>query len=237
MKTMWVVAASNSQRQNCWGYSLSTIKEPLASLVCGRHLHSPITDHSIERLRHLFAAALSYSADGPTRGLEQLLVIEHSREILFLHGTSRPEKLWPTDHWIGLGKQMTQMGYKIVIPAGSEFEAERAKTLASAIGSDAIVLEQLSVADISNRIRRAAGVVGVDSGLMHLAVALSRPTVAVMTADHQLKFLAKRFAPFWAEHAAVVIPHQAGADITPAMVFAAWQGLDQQPKIRGALSE
>jgi hypothetical protein len=51
-----------------------------------------------------------------------------------------------------------------------------------------------------------------------------------MTADHQLKFLAKRFAPFWAEHAAVVIPHQAGADITPAMVFAAWQGLGHQPK-------
>lgn len=230
IKTMWVVAASNSKRQNCWGYSLSTIKEPLASLVCGRHVQSPITDHSIERLRHLFAAALSYAADGPPLGLERPLVIEHSREILFLHGTSRPEKLWPTQHWISLGKQMTQMGYRVAIPAGSELEARRANTLASAIGSDAIVLEQLSVADLGNRIRHAAGVVGVDSGLMHLAVALNRPTVAIMTADHQLKFLAKRFAPFWAAHAAVVVPHQVGADITPSMVFSAWQGLEHPPR-------
>jgi len=235
MKTMWVVTASNSRRQNCWGYSLSNIKEPLASLVCGRHVHSPVTDHSIERLRQLFAAALSYAADGPTLGFEQPLVVEHSGEILFLHGTSRPEKLWPTHHWISLGKQMTQIGYTIVIPAGSELEAKRAKALASAIDPDVIVLEQISVADLSNRIRRAAGVVGVDSGLMHLAVALNRPTVAIMTADHQLKFLAKRFAPFWASHAAVVIPHQVGADITPSMVFSAWQGLDQQPKIKRRL--
>jgi heptosyltransferase I len=229
IKTMWITASARCASEHRWGYSRSTVKEPLSALACGRHLHSPPSDHAIERLRHLFASALDYVASGAAPVLPPMDASKDSREVFFLHGTSRQEKSWPLDEWISLGQQMSAMGFQICIPSGSEPEFQQAQRIASGIGPQALALERLSIAELAVRIRRSAGVVGVDSGLMHLAVALSRPTVAVMTADHQPKFLATRFAPFWASHARVVAPGQAFEPIPASKVLTAWQAIDRGP--------
>ncbi len=227
MKTMWITASARCAREHRWGYSRPTVKESLSALAYGKHLHSPPTDHAIERLRHLFASTLDYVAAGAAPVLPSMDASKDSREVFFLHGTSRQEKAWPLKEWIMLGQQMTSMGFQICIPYGSESEFQQAQRMATGIGPQAVVLGRLSIAELALRIRRSAGAVGVDSGLMHLAVALSRPTVAVMTADHQPKFLATRFAPFWARHARVVAPSQAFEPIPAARVLSAWQAIDR----------
>ncbi len=148
--------------------------------------------------------------------------------ILLLHGTSRQEKSWPIDAWAELGQGLTADGYRLQLPWGSAAEHAAALQIANAIGESAEVLPQMSIGELAQALLYADGAVGVDSGLMHLSVALGRPTVAVMTASHLPKFAAARFAPFWAANARVVARASAQAKVTPADVRLAWRQLVQR---------
>ncbi len=166
--------------------------------------------------------------DGPRsslRGAEGDVAIH--REILFLHGTSRAEKSWPLESWIELGRTLSSQGYQIVLPWGSAQEHEQAQKIALGIGGQyAQVLPKLGIGELAQKLQHSAGSIGVDSGLMHLSVALGCPTVAVMAASHLPKFSANRFAPFWAPHAKVVQREASGdSPISPAAVVSAWRAL------------
>jgi heptosyltransferase-1 len=65
-----------------------------------------------------------------------------------------------------------------VLPWGDEAERARAERLARSLGR-AVVPPRLSIAEAAGLIGHAAAVVGLDTGLMHLAVALRTPVVAV----------------------------------------------------------
>lgn len=233
IKSAWVTAAARCPRQQRWGFDWSTIREPLASLAVGRKVHAPAQWHAIERLRTLFSAALGYSPMGlapvlnhsvsdsqPTTGQQPI--------VLLLHGTSRLEKSWPIDAWAELGRTLAADGYRIQLPWGSPAEHDMALQIANAIGESAVVLPKMSIAQLARALTNADGAIGVDSGLMHLSVALGRPTVAVMTASHLPKFAATRFAPFWAAHARVVERTSTQQQITATDVALAWQQLAKQ---------
>jgi heptosyltransferase-1 len=64
---------------------------------------------------------------------------------------------------------------------GSAVERERASRLASAIPG-AVAAPAMSIPDLAGLLAGARAVVGVDTGLTHLAVALKIPTVAIYTA-------------------------------------------------------
>jgi heptosyltransferase-1 len=161
-------------------------REPLAARW--HDVHHPIAwqQHFQDRCRQMVAAALGYRVDGPPRfGLvappaAPELVPEHPYAVL-VHGTSRDDKLWPEAHWRALATHLAKAGFDALLPWGSAGEHGRSERIAAGIGT-VRVLPKLDLPALAGLIRGAAIVVGVDTGLVHLAAALGTPTVALFVA-------------------------------------------------------
>ncbi|MFM2058461.1 MAG: lipopolysaccharide heptosyltransferase [Pseudomonadota bacterium] len=137
--------------------------------------------HVVDRSRQLAARALGYTLDGsPDYGLGRAAPPQPGQAPLLVcvHGTSRDDKLWPEADWIQLGQRAVAAGWRLAFPQGSDAEAERARRLADAIGAaHCDCWPRISLDELAERMAAAQGVIGVDSGLSHLAVALDLPHV------------------------------------------------------------
>ncbi|VBE79604.1 lipopolysaccharide heptosyltransferase I [Burkholderia pseudomallei] len=100
---------------------------------------------------------------------------------LFFHATSNDDKRWPTDRWSAVAREMRARGLRVLLPWGSEREREEAQRIA-ARAPGAVVLPRLTLADVARKIDRAALVIGVDTGFVHMAHALEKPTVMIFCA-------------------------------------------------------
>jgi heptosyltransferase-1 len=101
---------------------------------------------------------------------------------VLLTATSRDDKLWPLDRWIAVGRALHERGIACLLPAGSASERERTARLALEIPG-AIALPPLDLAQLAGQLAAARIVIGVDTGLVHLAAALGRPTLALFCAS------------------------------------------------------
>ncbi|WP_281663860.1 lipopolysaccharide heptosyltransferase I [Paraburkholderia fungorum] len=146
--------------------------------------------HVVERTRQLVAAALDDPQPQPTddidfgidTGRAALALSEANLNlpvpyVVFVHATSRADKQWPDTAWIELGQSLVRRGASIVLPWGSEEERATSERLAKEFGGAAIVPPRLSLPAVVGLIEGAAATVGVDTGLVHIAAALKRPTV------------------------------------------------------------
>lgn len=164
------------------GLSRGSAREGLASLAYRRQVAVPRARHAIDRIRALFAGALGYPPPaGPPqygiRGASGASARPAMPRCLLLHGTTWESKLWPVPFWRELAERAAGEGYEVVVPWASEEERVRAGQVAD--GTPAQVLDRLPLADLADELAAAALVVGVDSGLAHLAAALEVPTVVV----------------------------------------------------------
>jgi heptosyltransferase-1 len=100
---------------------------------------------------------------------------------VLLHATSRDDKLWDAQNWIALGTHLQRAGLIAVLPWGNEKEKERAARLCTAI-PNSICAPQLDLAEAATLLGKARAVIGVDTGLSHLAAALNVPTIGIYTA-------------------------------------------------------
>jgi heptosyltransferase-1 len=137
--------------------------------------------HAVQRARHVAAGALGYALDGPPEfnlKAPDLSPAWLPREpyAVFFHGTARAAKGWPPASWIALGNRLAQRGLPVLLPWGSAAERAAAQALAAAM-PDARVLPALPLMEAVLLAQRAALVVGVDTGLTHIAAAYERPTV------------------------------------------------------------
>lgn len=168
------------------GYTRGSAREPLASWFYDRTFSVGKDLHAVERNRLLAAAALGYDTAGapsygictPDIALPWLTAQPYS---VLLHATSRDDKLWDEENWIALGKHLHLNGMRAVLPWGSEKERARAERL-SALIPDALCAPRLNLNEAAALLGRARAVVGVDTGLSHLAAALDVPTVGIYTA-------------------------------------------------------
>ncbi|HEX5507317.1 MAG TPA: lipopolysaccharide heptosyltransferase I [Pseudolabrys sp.] len=164
------------------GYDRASIRESVASLFYEvRHSVSREL-HAIDRNRILTGRALGYSPEGaPDYGLiRSQLATAPSQYAVLLHATARHEKEWPEKNWIALGNALKSSGADLVLPWGSEAERARSERLAAAL-PHARVSERKPLDDVARLIAGASFVVGVDTGLLHLAAALGVPLVAIFT--------------------------------------------------------
>ena len=219
LKTAWITASIRCPRQARFSFDWSTSREPLSSLAAGSGVHAPMHQHAIARLRALCGQALGYQPVGPITALESHR--PQGNSVMFFHGTTRQEKSWPMQEWITLGRALNQHGLDVQLVWGSPQEQQMGEALTEAIGGRAQLLPKSSLAQLAQHMRSARAVVGVDSGLMHLAVALGVPTLAVMSASHLERFSASRFAPYWAAHARVITRADATQSIPAQQVLAA----------------
>jgi len=168
------------------GPDRASIREPIATLAHDVHHAIDPNQHLIDRCRQLAAAALGYRAEGPPRfGLVAPVaaggVMPEAPYVVFLHATSRPDKLWPEANWRALIGAFTRAGFVVLLPWGSTDERARSERLAAGEGR-ARVPARLPLDALAALIARAELVVGVDTGLVHLAAALGTPTVSLFVA-------------------------------------------------------
>ncbi len=189
--------------------------------------------HVVERARELCARALGYAvpkhlsyglrlrsgregAHGATESVQAQDAAGESRPlVLLVHGSSRADKLWPEPHWVELGRRIIEDGYRIALVHGSDDEEARSRRIARAQGKQSVVWPRLELDALLDRMSRSRGVVGVDSGLSHLAVALDLPHVQIYNLD-----TAWRTGPSARRHQVAIV-----ADPTPALepVWNLWQ--------------
>ncbi|MCB1707795.1 MAG: lipopolysaccharide heptosyltransferase I [Halioglobus sp.] len=165
-----------------YGMDRASARERLAALAYDHLIGVPRDMHAVERIRTLFASALNYPLP---RGLgsyglggDVAPVTHLPRGLLFFHGTARSEKLWPEARWVALAALAEAAGYRVWLPWGNEEEHQRARRIARDC-DNAEVLPSLTLRELAGLLLGAAGAVAVDTGLGHLAAALSVPTVSL----------------------------------------------------------
>lgn len=166
------------------GQDSRSTREPLASWWYDKRHSIDQRQHAVERNRLLFAKSLGYEkAETPADyAIESHFVnaplTSKQPYLVFLHATTRANKLWPEHHWRELIGLFSSSGIRIKLPWGTEYEHQRAQRLAQRFDY-AEVLPGLTLDQIGLVIAEASAIVSVDTGLSHLAAALNRPNVTL----------------------------------------------------------
>lgn len=168
------------------GYDRRSIRESLASFFYQRRYPVSVTLHAAERMRRLCAQALGYALP---KAMDYGLAAQPVRPswlaarpfVVGLHATARPDKAWAEPNWIELGRRAAAEGLALVLPWGSDAERAQAERVAGA--ASAVVAPRLSFTELAGLFAAASAVVGVDTGLTHLASAVGAPVVAIYAAS------------------------------------------------------
>jgi heptosyltransferase-1 len=188
----------------------------------------PWHSHACERGRLLASQVMGYVV--PTRidfGLQVHVTASSADDtpnvsvpsgtVALVHGTSRDDKLWPLAHWVTLGQRLLAQGRSLALLHGNEVERERSEALARELPG-AVVWPRLRLDQMLQPLSRCAGVIGVDSGPSHLAVALDLPHVQLYNFD-----TAWRTGPPDVPHQRAVLGHPCP---TVEAVWSAWQACE-----------
>ena len=158
--------------------------------------------HAVQRAREVCAQALRYKlsenaiftpkyrllagVNAASVAINNAAKIDAKTTVVFAHGSSREDKLWPVSHWVEFGQRLHAQGFRIALVHGSAAEEQRSQVIADqlSIGADkAVVWPRLGLDAMVDVMANTAGVVGVDSGLSHMAVALDLPHVQIYNFD------------------------------------------------------
>lgn len=148
--------------------------------------------HAVLRGRLVAARALGYKIDSVPPDFNMQAPDLHPDWLpnndyaVFFHGTAGIQKKWPAHDWITLGKYINRLNLPILLPWGNRTELLEAEQLASH-SSGMQVLPKLSMMEAIVLAERATLVVGVDTGLTHIAAAYHRPTIELYTASPRWK--------------------------------------------------
>ena len=165
------------------GLDWRSARESLAALCYDKTFAVDPQAHAVVRYRMLASLAFDLAADLPLDyGVQipndRLNWLSPGRYAVLLHATSRKEKLWPELDWIALGTALLANGIGSVLPWGSLAEYERAQRLVGQIPK-AIIAPRLSLTEAALMLKQASVVIGVDTGLVHLATAVGTPTIGI----------------------------------------------------------
>ncbi len=191
------------------GFDWSSAREPLASLAYQRRFRIDQKQHAIKALRALAAQALDYRIDAlprfglappPLEGLAQMPGGALAPDsVVLLHMTARADKQWPAERWRELARRLDASSREVVVPWGNDAEHARAHAIAHGLAR-VRVPERLSLTQCAALLAHARAVVGLDTGLTHLASAFGRPLV-FMVPDTP-RWPRYRAEPFWLPQAA-----------------------------------
>lgn len=183
IKSALIAALARGRRH---GFDRASAREPFAARFYDAVHPVPGELHAVERNRRLAGAALGYAPDPRcdyglrVAGEVQMPARAHASSpyALLLTMTSRHDKLWPEERWRALVLWLHGLGVRCVLPWGTDEERSRCTRIAMA-GPDAVVPERMPLSDLARLARGARCVIGVDTGLTHLAAALEVPVVGL----------------------------------------------------------
>ena len=161
--------------------------EPISRMFHDLSVPVGLRTHAVERARIVAAKAMGYAIDHkppefnlapPSTRATSSAWLPDAPYAAFFHGTARAAKQWPQQHWIDLGRHLQGRGLPVMLPWGSEDERKTAQAIQAQL-PNAAVLPKLPLMEAILLAQRAALVVGVDTGLTHVAAAYCRPTVEI----------------------------------------------------------
>ncbi|MFT6589980.1 MAG: heptosyltransferase-1 [Rhodoferax sp.] len=169
--------------------------EAPARWVADVALTLPMHTHAVARSRQVCAQALGYALPSTlTYGLlartkqtplalnSPGVGVSPKGVVALVHGTSRANKQWSLASWQDLGQRLNDSGYAVALPHGSHEEQQFAQAIAAGL-RQVVVWPRLGLDALTDALAACAGVVGVDSGLSHIAVALDLPHVQLYNFD------------------------------------------------------
>jgi heptosyltransferase I len=173
------------------GYSRDVARESLAARFYTRAFNIANDQHAVQRNRELAASAFGYV---PPSVLDYGIAAPDQSEwrsrssprsspnnapyVVLLHATSRADKQWPLPYWQELGTILAANGVQSILPWGAAEERITSEKIAAGI-PNALIPPPLKLSAAAAMLAGAIRIVGVDTGLAHLAVALKRPTVGL----------------------------------------------------------
>jgi heptosyltransferase-1 len=170
-----------------WGYDKKSITEAPASYFYQHKATVSKTLHAITRNRQLLAQALSYSIDdlaldyGIADANHYTLPVNFplpDHYIIGFHATSREDKEWNLARWHQFIPHIGQQGYDLLLPWGNEREYQRAEQLALH-HENVQCLPKCSLNELAALTQKATAVIGMDTGLMHIAAAFNKKGIAL----------------------------------------------------------
>ena len=149
--------------------------------------HSPAR-HEIDNFRALIQALGATACSFP-KIRPDILKVEADpaagRTVVFhpwASGFKSHLREWQTENWVALGNLLISKGYRVMITGGPE-DAARPTALANAMGArpeaTIVLAGKASLRDTAVALIQAAAVVSVNTGIMHLAALMNRPTLAL----------------------------------------------------------
>ena len=191
--------------------------------VADVHIACEWHSHALDRGRHVCAQALGYSLPRLQPGLEaQAHGDVAPQTVALVHGSSRADKEWPLAHWQALGQALQGQGFQLAMPHANDTELQTARAVADAC-SGTVIWPRCDLAQLSQRLAACVGVVGVDSGVSHIAVALGLPHVQIYNFN-----TAWRTGPLHADHQMAVYDTPTPSVATVMMAWrSCWQSRTQ----------
>jgi heptosyltransferase-1 len=185
-----------------------------------RKLPMPTRIHAVARYRLLAGLSLGYEPQGKTVYPLCRSLAAMQPSVVLAHGTTRADNEWIEDDWIELGRRLIESGQSIALPHANANEFALVNRIALALGDKAKIWPRSTLAEIMDRIAASAGLIGVDSGLSHMAVALDLPVVQIFSQPR-----AWRAGPVGCSYQVAV-----GGDRAPHVdiVWQAWQAVSKE---------
>ena len=165
--------------------------EPLSRMFYTKSVKVPFQYHAVDRTRAVAAGGLGIEVpnrdDSPPQFYPPTLInslallpnplgLDKGSYVMCFHATARLAKSWSNDNWIAMAKELSLRGLIMVFPWGNPKEILISQQLAKEV-PNAIVPEAFSIQDAFVINAQAKLVIGVDTGLTHLAAVLGVPTI------------------------------------------------------------
>jgi len=165
--------------------------EPLSRFFYTKSVKVPLHYHAVDRSRAVASGGLGTQVpnrnESPPQfyppslieSLRQLpnpLGLDKESYVMCFHATARLAKSWSNDNWIAIAQELSKRGLFVIFPWGNSKEKLISEQLAKEV-PNAIVPEAFSIQDAFVINAQAKLVIGVDTGLTHLAAVLGVPTI------------------------------------------------------------
>ncbi len=147
-------------------------------------INCPWHSHAVDRARHVCSRTMGYAPWKVPH--TSLRCTPHAdvlpRTVALAHGSSRADKAWPLAHWQALVHALQAQGFQIALPHANDAELQVAQAVVRECAG-AVVWPRCDLVELTQRLAACEGVIGVDSGVSHIAVALGLPHVQIYNFD------------------------------------------------------
>ncbi len=178
-------------RGKSFGLDLKSSREPV-SYFYDYTFSVPKNAHAIERNRQLVSQSLGYHIDTEARFGLKITSDRYPRSLkripyaILIPFTSNDKKRWKFENWISVGNFLNKMNLSVLFIVGNTRNHREAQKICRRI-KDSTTYPISKINEITDVINNCVTLIGVDTGLTHLALAIGKPTIGIFSATDPAK--------------------------------------------------